>query len=73
MTARRALPEPPTALQRLAARITQDQRHDCLVSALEDHADRLDGRARQHGPTNYYGQTCAELAAELRRILQEHT
>jgi WhiB family redox-sensing transcriptional regulator len=47
VTARRALPEPPTALQRLAARITQGQRHDSLVSALEDHADRLDGYARR--------------------------
>lgn len=74
MTApRRALPAAPTALQRLAARLTQDGRHDSLVSALEDHLDRLEQRAREYGPTNYYGQLSAELAYELRHILQEHT
>lgn len=73
MTApRRALPARPTRLQRLAGRLTSAQRHEALVNALEDRAARLDDRSRQYGTHNLYGQTCDALAAELRRILQEH-
>jgi hypothetical protein len=72
-TARRALPTRPTPLQHIAERLTSAQRHEALVSALEDQIDRLEGRARRMGPTNYYGQTSLLLAGELRRILQENS
>ena len=69
MTARRALTDthtPSTVAPRRAAPSITDRQ----LSALDDHIDRLDGQARQYGPTNLYGQFCGDEARTLRRILE---
>ena len=43
-----------------------------LLDALDDYADSLEQLARQYGDQNLYGQTCAQHAAGLREVLEEH-